>query len=111
MSTPPLASVPLLSVLTPFAVAFTAPTFRHVLVPVTGTILASGRRTVARRQDRADHQHLDPVPQALAEDVLKDPQDRYNPRRQGSQGTHFLASGCESAAPCLTSSVYEIDEG
>lgn len=47
MSTPPLASVPLLLVLTPFAVAFTAPTFRHVLVLVSGTILASGRRTVA----------------------------------------------------------------
>jgi hypothetical protein len=47
MSTPPLAIVPPLSVLTPFAVAFTAPTFRHVLVLVSGTILASGRRTVA----------------------------------------------------------------
>src|SRR6476659_9478635 len=47
MSTPPLASVPPLSVLTPFAVAFTAPTFRHVQVLVSGTLLASGRRTVA----------------------------------------------------------------
>jgi hypothetical protein len=47
MSPPPLASVPPLSLLTPFAVAFTAPTFRHVLVLVSGTILASGRRTVA----------------------------------------------------------------
>src|SRR3954447_11347937 len=47
MSTPPLAIVPPLSVLTPFAVAFTAPTFRHVLLLVSGTILASGRRTVA----------------------------------------------------------------
>src|SRR5215207_3993004 len=47
MSTPPLASVPPLSVMMPFAVAFTAPTFRHVLVLVSGTILASGRRTVA----------------------------------------------------------------
>ena len=47
MSTPPLAIVPPLSVLTPFAVAFTAPTFRHVQVLVAGTILASGRRTVA----------------------------------------------------------------
>src|SRR6185436_8194988 len=47
MSTPPLAIVPLMSVLTPFAVAFTAPTFRHVLVLVSGAILASGRRTVA----------------------------------------------------------------
>src|SRR5215207_2851352 len=47
MSTPPLASVPPLSVMMPFAVAFTAPTFRHVLVLVPGTILASGRRTVA----------------------------------------------------------------
>jgi hypothetical protein len=36
-----------LSLLAPFAVAFTAPTFRHVLVLVSGTILASGRRTVA----------------------------------------------------------------
>ena len=41
------ASVAPLSLLTPFAVAFTAPTFRHVLVLVSGTILASGRRTVA----------------------------------------------------------------
>ena len=47
MSTPPLAIVPPLSVLTPFAVAFTAPTFRHVPVLVAGTILTSGRRTVA----------------------------------------------------------------
>src|SRR3954470_18782257 len=47
MSPLPLASVPPLSLLTPFAVAFTAPTFRHVLVLVSGTILASGRRTVA----------------------------------------------------------------
>jgi len=47
MSTPALAIVPPLSVLTPFAVAFTAPTFRHVQVLVAGTILASGRRTVA----------------------------------------------------------------
>src|SRR6188474_2373895 len=47
MSTPPLATVPPQSLLTPFAVAFTTPTFRHVLVLVSGTILASGRRTVA----------------------------------------------------------------
>jgi hypothetical protein len=47
MSPSPCASVPPLSLLTPFAVAFTAPTFRHVLVLVSGTILASGRRTVA----------------------------------------------------------------
>jgi hypothetical protein len=47
MSTPPLAIVPPLSVLTPFAVAFTVPTFRHVQVLVSGTLLASGRRTVA----------------------------------------------------------------
>jgi hypothetical protein len=47
MSSSPCASVPPLSLLTPFAVAFTAPTFRHVLVLVSGTILASGRRTVA----------------------------------------------------------------
>src|SRR4051812_48194692 len=44
MPTPSPAIVPLL---TPFAVAFTAPTFRHVLVLVAGTLLASGRRTVA----------------------------------------------------------------
>jgi DDE superfamily endonuclease len=47
MSPSPRASVPPLSLLTPFAVAFTAPTFRHALVLVSGTILASGRRTVA----------------------------------------------------------------
>jgi hypothetical protein len=44
---PPLAIVPLLPLLTPFAVAFTAPTFRYALVLVEGTLLASGRRTVA----------------------------------------------------------------
>src|SRR5262245_8304531 len=43
----PLAIVPLLPLLTPFAGAFTAPTFPHVLVLVAGTLLASGRRTVA----------------------------------------------------------------
>jgi hypothetical protein len=47
MSPFPCASVPPLSLLTPFAVAFTAPTYRHVLVLVSGTILANGRRTVA----------------------------------------------------------------
>src|SRR3954451_4454561 len=47
MSLPPLALMPPLSLLAPFAVAFTAPTFRHALVLVSGTILASGRRTVA----------------------------------------------------------------
>lgn len=47
MPAPALAIVPLLPLLTPFAVAFTAPTFRHVLVLVAGTLLASGRRTVA----------------------------------------------------------------
>ena len=47
MSPPPLVSVPPLSLLAPFAVAFTAPTFRHVPVLVSGTILAGGRRTVA----------------------------------------------------------------
>jgi DDE superfamily endonuclease len=44
MPAPPPAIVQLLI---PFAVAFTAPTFRHVLVLVSGTLLASGRRTVA----------------------------------------------------------------
>jgi hypothetical protein len=39
--------MPPLSLLAPFAIAFTAPTFRHVLVLIAGTILASGRRTVA----------------------------------------------------------------
>jgi hypothetical protein len=43
---PPLAIVPLLPLLTPFAPAFAAPTFRHALVLVAGTLLASGRRTV-----------------------------------------------------------------
>ena len=47
MSPSPRASVLPLSLLAPFAVAFTAPTFRHVRVLVSGTILASGRRTVA----------------------------------------------------------------
>ena len=47
MLAPPLAIVPLLPLLTPFAAAFTTPTFRHALVLVAGTLLASGRRTVA----------------------------------------------------------------
>jgi hypothetical protein len=47
MPAPPRALVPLLSPLAPFAVAFTAPTFRHALVLVAGTRLASGRRTGA----------------------------------------------------------------
>ena len=46
MSPPPFVSGLPLSILAPFAVAFTAPTFRHVLVLVSGTILASGWRTV-----------------------------------------------------------------
>ena len=44
---PPRAIVSRLPLLTPFAAAFTAPTFRHALVLVTGALLASGRRTVA----------------------------------------------------------------
>jgi DDE superfamily endonuclease len=47
MLAPPVAIVPLLPLLAPFAVAFTAPTCRHALVLVAGTLLASGRRTVA----------------------------------------------------------------
>ena len=47
MPAPPRAIVPRLPLLTPFAAAFTAPTFRHALVLVAGTLLASGRRTVA----------------------------------------------------------------
>jgi hypothetical protein len=47
MSPTPFVSAPPLSLLAPFAVAFTTPTYRHVLVPVSGTILASGRLTVA----------------------------------------------------------------
>src|SRR5207248_3463360 len=47
MSPHPLASMPALSLLAPFAIAFTAPTFRHVPVLGPGTILAGGRRTVA----------------------------------------------------------------
>src|SRR5262245_49086922 len=37
----------ILPLLTPFAVAFSAPTFRHAAVLVSGTLLASGRRTGA----------------------------------------------------------------
>src|SRR5262249_26313067 len=36
----------LLRVLQPFAVAFTCPTFTHVLLLVAGALLATGRRTV-----------------------------------------------------------------
>jgi hypothetical protein len=37
----------IIPILTPFAVACTAPTFRHALILLSGTLLASGRRTVA----------------------------------------------------------------
>ncbi len=40
------ASALLLSVLQPFAVVFTGPTFAHALTLVQGTLLATGRRTV-----------------------------------------------------------------
>jgi hypothetical protein len=46
MPAPPPAIVALRPLLTPFAAAFTAPTFRHALILVAGTLLASGRRTV-----------------------------------------------------------------
>ena len=76
MSTPPLASVPLLSVLTPFAVAFTAPTFRHVLVLMSGTILASGRRTVAaalRAMGLGDERQFTTYHRVLNRDVWSAP--------------------------------------
>jgi hypothetical protein len=44
MPAPPRAIVALRPLLAPFAPAFTAPTFRHALVLVAGTLLASGRR-------------------------------------------------------------------
>ena len=69
---PTLASAPLLSVLTPFAVAFTAPTYRHVLVLVSGTILASGRRTVAaalRAVGLGDERRLTTYHRVLNRDV------------------------------------------
>src|SRR5262245_32190343 len=47
MPAPHLAIVAPLPLLAPFAAAFTAPTLRHALVLVAGTLLASGRRTVA----------------------------------------------------------------
>jgi hypothetical protein len=55
------ASALLLSLLQPFAVAFTAPTFAHALTLVQGTLLASGRRTVAaalRAVGRGDERHF-----------------------------------------------------
>jgi hypothetical protein len=48
-------------VLAPFASAFTRPTFEHALLLVTGTILATGRRTVAaalRAVGRRDDRHF-----------------------------------------------------
>lgn len=44
MPTPSPVIVPFMC---PFAVAFTRPTFQHVLTLMSGTLLASGRRTVA----------------------------------------------------------------
>src|SRR5262249_14046708 len=55
------ASALLLSILQPFAIEFTAPTFAHALTLVQGTLLASGRRTVAaglRAVGRGDEQHF-----------------------------------------------------
>ena len=46
----------ILSVLTPFRTAFTRPTWEKVLVLVTGTILARGRRTVAAALRAAGHE-------------------------------------------------------
>jgi DDE superfamily endonuclease len=51
----------LLTVLQPFAAAFTAPTFAHALTLVQGTLLASGRRTVTaalRAVGRGDERHF-----------------------------------------------------
>ena len=50
-------------------------------------------RPLARRQDRPHHQHLDPVPDPLAEHILKHAQHAYNLCRQGFHGSPFLASG------------------
>ncbi len=55
------ASALLLSLLQPFAVVFTASTFAHALTLVHGTLLASGRRTVAaalRAVGRGDERHF-----------------------------------------------------
>jgi DDE superfamily endonuclease len=49
-------SVLILSVLAPFRTAFTRPTWEKVLVLVTGTILARGRRTVAAALRAAGHE-------------------------------------------------------
>ena len=43
----PTLSPAILHLLAPFAPAFTRPTFEHALVLLSGTLLASGRRTVA----------------------------------------------------------------
>jgi hypothetical protein len=43
----PTPSPAIVQILATFARAFTRPAFTHVLVLVYGTILASGRRTVA----------------------------------------------------------------
>jgi hypothetical protein len=54
------ASALLLSIVQPFAVVFTAPTFAHALTLVQGTLLASGRRTVAaalRAVGQGEQQH------------------------------------------------------
>jgi hypothetical protein len=54
------------------AVAFTAPTFRHVLVLVSGTILASGRRTVAsalRAVGLSEERRFTPYHRVLNRDV------------------------------------------
>lgn len=57
----PTPSPAIITILTEFATAFTAPTFRKVLVLVYGTILAPGRRTVAaalRAMGLADTPHF-----------------------------------------------------
>lgn len=57
----PTPSSGIIALLSHFAIAFTAPTFAHVLVLVYGAILAPGRRRVAvalRATGHADEQHF-----------------------------------------------------
>jgi hypothetical protein len=75
-------------------------------------------RPLARRQDPPAHQPRDPLPHALAEDVLEHPQQAYNgagqgspgSALQGSPGSALLAGGCESPVPCPPRSVYAMDQ-
>ena len=85
----------LLSILQPFAAVFTAPTFAHALTLVQGTLLASGRRTVAsalRAAGRGDERHF-----TSAHRVLN--RNRWSPLRLSRILLHLLVTTLSPPTP------------